>query len=59
MIDFELFQKEFKKWQRKFGLTGYKVYFMRQYRNWYSNLRSLLVRLSSGREEAKCVGETL
>ena len=25
--DFELFQKEFKKWQDKFGLTGYRVYF--------------------------------
>jgi len=25
--DFALFQKEFKKWQRLFGLTGYKVYF--------------------------------
>jgi len=25
--DFELFQSEFKKWQQKFGLTGYKVYF--------------------------------
>ena len=25
--DFELFQNEFKKWQEKFGLTGYKVYF--------------------------------
>ena len=25
--DFELFKSEFKKWQRKFGLTGYKVYF--------------------------------
>ena len=25
--DFALFQKEFKKWQRIFGLTGYKVYF--------------------------------
>ncbi len=25
--DFELFQREFKKWQVKFGLTGYKVYF--------------------------------
>jgi len=25
--DFELFQKEFKKWQKLFGLTGYKVYF--------------------------------
>ena len=25
--DFELFQKEFKKWQYRFGLTGYKVYF--------------------------------
>ena len=25
--DFELFQREFKKWQRRFGLTGYKVYF--------------------------------
>jgi len=27
MSDFELFQKEFKKWQHKFGLTGYKIYF--------------------------------
>ncbi len=25
--DFELFQKEFKKWQSRFGLTGYKIYF--------------------------------
>ena len=25
--DFTLFQKEFKKWQSRFGLTGYKVYF--------------------------------
>jgi len=25
--DFELFQEEFKKWQQRFGLTGYKVYF--------------------------------
>ena len=25
--DFELFQKEFKMWQRNFGLIGYKVYF--------------------------------
>jgi len=25
--DFELFQKEFKRWQKLFGLTGYKVYF--------------------------------
>ena len=25
--DFALFQKEFKKWQQLFGLTGYKVYF--------------------------------
>jgi len=25
--DFELFQQEFKKWQEKFGLTGYQVYF--------------------------------
>ena len=25
--DFELFQSEFKKWQNRFGLTGYKVYF--------------------------------
>ncbi len=25
--DFELFQKEFKKWQYRFGLTGYQVYF--------------------------------
>ena len=27
MKDFDLFQKEFKKWQVKFGLTGYRVYF--------------------------------
>ena len=25
--DFELFKGEFKKWQKQFGLTGYKVYF--------------------------------
>ena len=25
--DLELFKTEFKEWQRKFGLTGYKVYF--------------------------------
>ncbi len=25
--DFELFKSEFKKWQLKFGLTGYKIYF--------------------------------
>ena len=25
--DFALFQKEFRKWQVKFGLTGYKIYF--------------------------------
>jgi hypothetical protein len=25
--DLALFQSEFKKWQRLFGLTGYKVYF--------------------------------
>ena len=25
--DFEIFQQEFKKWQEKFGLTGYQVYF--------------------------------
>ena len=25
--DFALFQKEFRKWQVRFGLTGYKVYF--------------------------------
>ena len=25
--DFELFQKEFKKWQERFGLMGYTVYF--------------------------------
>ena len=27
MTDFKLFQKLFKEWQKKFGLTGYKVYF--------------------------------
>jgi len=25
--DFELFQREFLKWQKLFGVTGYKVYF--------------------------------
>ena len=25
--DFATFQKEFTKWQQRFGLTGYKVYF--------------------------------
>jgi len=25
--DFKLFQEEFEKWQERFGLTGYKVYF--------------------------------
>jgi len=25
--DFKIFQAEFKKWQYRFGLTGYKVYF--------------------------------
>jgi len=25
--EFELFQSEFKKWQYKFGLTGYHIYF--------------------------------
>ena len=25
--DFELFQTEFRKWQQRFGLTGYKIYF--------------------------------
>ena len=25
--DFKLFQKEFKKWQEKFGLMGYTIYF--------------------------------
>ena len=28
--DFLLFQKEFKYWQQRFGLTGYKVYFKYQ-----------------------------
>ena len=27
MNDFKLFQQAFKKWQEKFGLTGYQVYF--------------------------------
>jgi len=27
MEDFQLFQSEFKKWQEKFGLTGWQVYF--------------------------------
>ena len=26
--DFLTFQREFKKWQKRFGLTGYKVYFL-------------------------------
>lgn len=25
--DFALFQSEFKKWQQRFGLTGYRVFF--------------------------------
>lgn len=25
--DFPLFQKEFKRWQQRFGLTGYEVHF--------------------------------
>jgi len=25
--DFELFKKEFKRWQEKFGLNGWRVYF--------------------------------
>lgn len=25
--DFELFQREFKRWQERFGLAGYTVYF--------------------------------
>jgi len=25
--DFEVFKKEFKKWQQRFGLNGWKVYF--------------------------------
>lgn len=27
MTDFELFQSEFKKWQDKFGLSGWQVFF--------------------------------
>ena len=27
MTDFEIFQSEFRKWQEKFGLNGYQVYF--------------------------------
>ena len=27
MTAFETFQREFKKWQHEFGLSGYKVYF--------------------------------
>lgn len=27
MTDFKLFQKLFREYQKKFGLTGYKVYF--------------------------------
>ena len=30
MKDFELFQREFKKWQRRFGLSGYSVFFMHE-----------------------------
>ena len=25
--DFQLFQREFKRWQQRFGLTGYEVHF--------------------------------
>ena len=42
--DFELFQKEFKKWQRLFGLTGYKVYF--KYEPLDSSFADLTVRQS-------------
>jgi len=27
VADFHLFQSEFRKWQEKFGLSGYKVYY--------------------------------
>jgi len=42
--DFELFQKEFKKWQKLFGLNGYKVYF--KYEPDDSCFASLTVNLS-------------
>ncbi len=41
--DFELFQKEFRKWQYKFGLTGFKVYF--KYEELYDCFASIKVNL--------------
>ena len=43
--DFELFQKEFKKWQLNLGLTGYKVYFV------YEPLESSFANISINQEE--------
>ena len=43
--DFELFQKEFQKWQLKLGLTGYKVYFS------YEPLESSFANISINQEE--------
>jgi len=37
--DFELFQSEFKKWQVKFGLTGYKVYFKHEPLDSFADIR--------------------
>lgn len=40
MSEFEEFQLEFKKWQKLFGLTGYKVYFK------YENLNNCFAEIT-------------
>jgi len=52
--DFELFQKEFKKWQKLFGLTGWGVYFKyepleKSFADIYINLEDMVatIRLNS------------
>ncbi len=55
--DFTIFKKEFKKWQIKFGLTGYTVYFKYEpidaYANITVNQKGMVatVRLDSSGEE--------
>ena len=43
--DFEIFQIEFKKWQHRFGLTGYRVYFN------YEPLEDCFARISINQDE--------
>lgn len=37
--DFELFKDEFKKWQEKFGLFGYQVYFKHEKIDGFADIR--------------------